>query len=83
MKKCEIKHLFFLEKKVNLKLEIRVACSEFLAFKYVAMVFFRNKFIFVLQKPLSFFKCFVFYPEKDMLCVIYTNKQGQTLFIRT
>ena len=26
-----------------LKLEIRVACREFLAFKYVVMFFFRNK----------------------------------------
>ena len=35
----------FFQKTINmyLKLEIRVACWEFLAFKYVVIVFFRNK----------------------------------------
>ena len=32
--------VFFL---LNLKLEIRVACREFLAFKYVVIVFFETK----------------------------------------
>ena len=37
--------IFFFLKTINtyLKLEIRVACREFLAFKYVVIVFFRNK----------------------------------------
>ena len=37
--------VFFSKKTINtyLKLEIRVACREFLALKYVVIVFFRNK----------------------------------------
>ena len=37
--------VFFSEKTINtyLKLEIRVACREFLAFKYVVIVFFETK----------------------------------------
>ena len=36
---------FFFKKTINtyLKLEYRVVCREFLAFKYVVIVFFRNK----------------------------------------
>ena len=36
---------FFSKKTINssLKLEIRVACREFLAFKYVVIVFFETK----------------------------------------
>jgi len=44
--------VFFSKKTINtyLKLEIRVACREFLAFKYVDIVIFETKQIFVHQK---------------------------------
>ena len=53
---------FFSKKTINtyLNLEIRVACREFLAFKYVVIVFFETKQMIIYNCPSDILKTRVF-----------------------
>ena len=67
---------FFSKKTINsyLKLEIHVVCREFVAFKYVVIVFFKTKpmiisiFTSEILKTVLLFICICVDREKSILC---------------